>query len=286
MLIMKKKIALLLSFVLLTGLFTGCGKGDNAKDVSKYVTLGEYKGVQVTIEEENLDRPVEVGDTVNIDYVGKKDDVAFEGGTAQGYDLGIGSGSFIDGFEDGLVGVMPGETVDLNLTFPEQYHSEELAGAEVVFTVTVNYIVSDAPKAEDLVFEAVMNGAVFAEIPKEYIEKYTEIINANAANYASAYGVDVATMTMYMYGADAATVADAFAKQELVMQAIANAEGLNISDKELEETLKADAEAAGYSVDEFLNGASKEDYRDSLMMDNAYNFIIDNAVVTYEQTEE
>ena len=59
--------------------------------------------------------PWETGDTVNIDYEGKKDDVAFDGGTAQGYDLTIGSGSFIAGFEDGLIGVMPGETVDLNL---------------------------------------------------------------------------------------------------------------------------------------------------------------------------
>lgn len=129
-----------------------------------YVTVGEYKNLPVTVEEpgevteEQIDEriteeikaaskydkleegTVQVGDIANIDYEGKKDDVAFEGGTAKGYDLEIGSGSFIDGFEDGLVGVAVGETVDLNLTFPEQYHSAELAGAEVVFTVTVNSI--------------------------------------------------------------------------------------------------------------------------------------------------
>ena len=83
---------------------------------------------------------VKKGDTANIDYVGKKDGVAFDGGTAQGYQLEIGSGTFIDGFEDGLVGVMPGETVDLNLTFPKEYPSEELAGKKVVFKVKVNEI--------------------------------------------------------------------------------------------------------------------------------------------------
>lgn len=85
---------------------------------------------------------VKDGDTVNIDYEGKKDGVAFDGGTAQGYDLTIGSKKFIDGFESGLIGVEVGKTVDLNLTFPENYGngSSELAGQDVVFTVKVNYI--------------------------------------------------------------------------------------------------------------------------------------------------
>lgn len=96
--------------------------------------------------EKITDRAIKKGDTANIDYVGKKDGVAFEGGTANGFDLGIGSGSFIAGFEDGLVGKKPGETVDLNLTFPDDYHSEELKGAKVVFTVKINYIVGEAPK--------------------------------------------------------------------------------------------------------------------------------------------
>lgn len=91
------------------------------------------------------DRAIKNGDTANIDYVGKKDGVAFDGGTANGFDLTIGSGSFIAGFEEGLIGKKPGETVDLNLTFPKDYHSEELKGAKVVFTVKINYIVGKAP---------------------------------------------------------------------------------------------------------------------------------------------
>lgn len=96
--------------------------------------------------EKITDREIKKGDTVNIDYEGKKDGVAFDGGTAKGTDLNIGSGGFIPGFEDGLIGKKPGETVDLNLTFPADYHREELKGAKVVFTVKINYIVGNAPK--------------------------------------------------------------------------------------------------------------------------------------------
>ena len=97
--------------------------------------------------EKITDRAVKKGDTVNIDFEGKKDGVAFDGGTAKGFDLVIGSNKFIPGFEDGLIGKKPGETVDLNLKFPDDYkNSEELKGAKVVFTVKINYIVGEAPK--------------------------------------------------------------------------------------------------------------------------------------------
>lgn len=132
-------------------------------NLEDYVTLGEYKGLSVSMgdvepteeeledaimsdlesvatDEEVTGRTVSSGDIVNIDYVGKKDGVAFDGGTAQGYDLTIGSHTFIDGFEDGLIGAEIGEVRDLNLTFPENYGSQDLAGADVIFTVSVNSI--------------------------------------------------------------------------------------------------------------------------------------------------
>lgn len=145
----------------------------------EYVTVGDYSALEVEVDvvnfteedvknklQEEIDyyvdaydlydyKPsdktvVESGDVVNIDYVGKKDGVAFDGGTAQGHNLEIGSGSFIAGFEDGLIGATVGEKVDLNLTFPEEYHSEELAGAAVVFEVTVNSINTKAePEVTD-----------------------------------------------------------------------------------------------------------------------------------------
>jgi len=89
---------------------------------------------------ESLDGPSEDGDTVNIDYKGTLDGVAFDGGTAENHDLTLGSNSFIQGFEEKLIGVNVGEERDLELTFPEQYHSEELAGKSVVFHVKVNKI--------------------------------------------------------------------------------------------------------------------------------------------------
>lgn len=134
-----------------------------AYEVSDYITLGQYKGVKAvydklevtdadvdkaieedlssnSTEEEVKDRAVQTGDIVNIDYEGLKDGVAFDGGTAQGYDLEIGSGNFIPGFEDGLIGHNTGEKVKLDLTFPEEYPTEELAGKAVVFNVTINSI--------------------------------------------------------------------------------------------------------------------------------------------------
>ncbi|MBQ7463272.1 MAG: trigger factor [Lachnospiraceae bacterium] len=149
--------------------FAGCGQEVQSLekiDPSKYVTLGQYKGISVEREDTSVsendieeavmsdlsalasktdvkDRPVIEGDTVNIDYEGKKDGVAFDGGTAQGYDLTIGSGTFIPGFEDGVIGMEIGETKDIDLTFPEDYHAKDLAGADVVFTVKVNSIQAD-----------------------------------------------------------------------------------------------------------------------------------------------
>ena len=125
--------------------------------------LGAYKGVEITkmsteVTDEELDariqsilkanpeyieitdRPAQNGDMVNIDYVGMKDGVAFEDGTAEGYDLELGSGSFIEGFEEGLVGAKTGDELSLNLTFPENYGNADLAGQAVVFDVTVNKI--------------------------------------------------------------------------------------------------------------------------------------------------
>ena len=138
-------------------------------DMSQYVEVGDYRSLTIDYEpydltEEDIDyaymtflndyanmvdpanyvtdREVHDGDTVSLNYCGTKDGVAFEGGTAEGYLLKIGSGTFIPGFEEGLVGVMPGEEIDLPLTFPEEYHAEDLAGQEVIFTCTVNGIIT------------------------------------------------------------------------------------------------------------------------------------------------
>ena len=117
------------------------------EDVDAYIErqmIGNYSPVEVT-----EDRPVQENDTVNIDYAGYQDGEAFDGGTAQDQNLRIGSGSYIEGFEDGLIGHRKGETVTLNLTFPVDYEpNPDLAGQPVVFEVTINSI-SEPPTLTD-----------------------------------------------------------------------------------------------------------------------------------------
>ena len=154
-----------------TGEVTNAPTEEAVQETEPVVTLGDYMGLklyevdsQVIAEEMNetmlayaelveVNRAAAEGDTVNINYVGTLDGVAFEGGTydsEEGYDLELGSGAFIPGFEDGLIGAVAGEVRDLNLTFPEDYGSAELAGKAVVFTVTVNAVMeSVVPELTD-----------------------------------------------------------------------------------------------------------------------------------------
>ena len=161
-----------------------------AYDASEYVTLGEYKDLTVEVapvevtDEQVMNQiasetkqtltegTVESGDTVNIDYVGKMDGEEFDGGSAEGYDLEIGSCTFIDGFEDGIIGMQVGETKDLNLKFPDDYHSTDLAGKDVVFTVTVNSI-SRVPELTDEVADSVVEGMT-AEAYQESVRQDLE----------------------------------------------------------------------------------------------------------------
>ncbi|MBR6643082.1 MAG: FKBP-type peptidyl-prolyl cis-trans isomerase [Lachnospiraceae bacterium] len=133
--------------------------------VQSALQMGQYKGLElVSVSQAEVDaeiatmleaytelvevnRAAREGDTVNIDYVGEKDGVAFEGGTAEGVDLELGSNAYIDGFEDGLIGAYTGEIRELYLTFPEEYSYPELAGQNVVFTVTVNAVLEQVVPA-------------------------------------------------------------------------------------------------------------------------------------------
>lgn len=146
------------------------------EEINEYVE-SSLKSIAASVDgvaEELTEGTVEEGDTANIDYVGKKDGEAFDGGTAEGYDLTIGSGLFIEGFEEGLVGVKIGDTVDLNLTFPEGYKNEDLAGQEVVFTVTVNSV-KRVPEITDELVSTVTNGD-FSDLASytEYVRSYMD----------------------------------------------------------------------------------------------------------------
>lgn len=140
-------------------------------DLYPEVTLGQYKGLEVEKVEptvtddeveaeldrmaknvasrETVERPAENGDTANIDFEGFENGVPFEGGKGEGFDLVLGSGSFIPGFEAQVVGMSAGEEKDLDVTFPEDYHAKELAGKPVVFHVKVNSITVERIPAKD-----------------------------------------------------------------------------------------------------------------------------------------
>lgn len=229
-------------------------------------------------EEQVTDRAAEMGDVVNIDYVGSVDGVEFDGGSAQGYDLTLGSGSFIDDFEDQIAGHTPGETFNVEVTFPDPYQNNpDLAGKEAVFVTTLNYIsetvnpeLTDAWVAEninpylelttvdslktyvhDSLVESNMSNAVYQQLVESttfaetYPESATQYFNDSflfsyyiyAANYgmtldefvaATGYGSAEELLTM------ASSSIESSMKQALLMQAIAEKEGIVCDDAALE----------------------------------------------------
>ncbi len=175
---MKKSIIAAGLVLTMAGLLAGCGKKDPAYlsgiTAADYVELPDYSSIpieeaapsvsdayvdtyiqyQLTANTQKVEitsrDDVQDGDIANIDYTGKIDGEEFSGGSATGYDLTIGSGSFIDGFEDGLIGAKVGETVTLNLKFPDDYSNEDVAGKDVQFDVTVNKIQENqTPELDD-----------------------------------------------------------------------------------------------------------------------------------------
>ncbi|MBE5825890.1 MAG: trigger factor [Butyrivibrio sp.] len=331
-------------------------------DLDTCLTLGEYKGVTaevapVEITDEDVEnqlaslyaqdplmtdvtgRAVESGDTVNIDYVGKYADTqeAFQGGTAQGASLTIGSHSYIDGFEDGLIGVNIGDTVDLNLTFPEDYGAADLAGKDVVFTVTVNGIQTSEPEPSDewvasrklegvtdlegfkahlkeqltqdalsarddtiqnTVLETVMNNTTFNEVPEKLYNRYYkqqyEAINYYTQLYATSTGTQLTsdefvTMTMQNNGIAGTAedyinnMVDQTTKQFMMLQAIADKEGIEVTDEDIDEYLHNaydNAATTAYSsFEEYKDSLEMEIYREGLMSQKVVDFLTENANV-------
>ena len=165
------------------------------------VKLGDYKGLTVEAEQQKLtdemidarisqdqdkasrtidveDRPVQDGDTVNLDYAGTVDGVAFAGGTTEKQTLKIGSHTFIPGFEEQMVGMNIGEEKDLQVKFPEEYHAEELKGKDAVFHVKVNGIqVTEKPELDDDFAADISEFSTFAEYKESIVKELTEQIN-------------------------------------------------------------------------------------------------------------
>ncbi|MDO4345199.1 MAG: trigger factor [Eubacteriales bacterium] len=184
--------------------------------VKPEVTLGEYKGLEVpkteiVVTDEEIqaevdkerennsrtvdvdDRAVQNGDLIKLDFDGSVDGVPFEGGKAENYDLTVGSGSFIPGFEEQLVGVQIGQDVDVNVTFPEEYHAKELAGKEAVFKCRVNEIkVKELPEADDDFAQDVSEFDTLAEYKEDIKKKLIEKKETEAKNVKEQAAVDKA----------------------------------------------------------------------------------------------
>lgn len=353
---MKRKAlimsALVLCVITVLGL-SSCGTDVSYDDydLSKYIKVGEYKGLEVAsysisvtddevetaiqsaledaATDQELDKKTAIadGDTVNIDYVGKLDGKEFDGGSAEGYDLTIGSGSFIEGFESGLIGKKVGDKTDLELTFPDDYSSEDLQGKDVVFTVKINSATrKEVPELDD---DFVKNTTDFetvdeyrADMEKQlYDEKEDEAINNQKTTlwsellenvevkkypereldyYIEFNSEQIDTMAKeydmtrdellaaYDFGDEdefAATNEDSSkqrVKQEMVIEYIAQKEGLEYTDKEKKALIK-NYENAGYDEKTIKTqtGRTMDEYVDmELLYGKVLDFLLDNAVIT------
>ncbi len=322
---MKRILSLILVFVTIAFLTVGCGEKDRILykkvDLEDYVELCDYKKISIdtttkeykenyeallledvinnklNAKEAVTEGKVALGDIANIDYVGKKDGVAFEGGTAEGQDLTIGSNSFIDGFETGLIGAEIGSTVDLNLTFPTDYHSADLAGKAVVFTVKINSV-KPALKPEEyykelgyksvkayyneikkkinsiFVLEELINNSSVNDFPKEDAEiiraQTQAIIEENLKKYEmdlKSY-VNGSGMTLDQFNS---TLLEEqvypLMKEQMPLYAVLDAEKIKITTEEVEKVIKDSVKEYGSNVTaEDLKKAYGEYYFENVLV--------------------
>ena len=319
------------------------------------VTLGDYKGVEVEktpveVSEEEVDkevdkerennsrtidvddRAVEKGDMIKLNFEGFVDGTPFEGGKAEDYSLTIGSGSFIPGFEDQLIGAKIGEEVEVNVTFPEEYHAAELKGKPAVFKCTVNEIkVKELPEADDEFAKDVSEFDTLAEykddIRAKLLEKKTADAKREKQNKTVAKAVENATMeipeamiteqvrrmaddfarrlqsqglSMDQYMQFTGLTMDALAQQmrpealkriqnSLVLEAIAKAENIEVSDEKVNEEIEKMAAAYKMEADklkELIGDAEKEQMKSDLAIQAAVDMITDAAVEVEAAKEE
>lgn len=346
----RRRIALML-VAAASLMMTACGSKEYLKDIkaSKYVTLGNYTGITASAAEpvvedglvdmyiqlyilpeyataENIvDGTVETGDIANIDFTGYINGEAFEGGTGAGFDLTIGSHQFIDGFEDGLIGAKVGETVSLNLAFPDSYSTNpELSGVPVVFEVTVNgitrqkmpeytdefvkglniegcetkkdledYLYNSFYQSEVRTYEntientltdAIMAGCTFKEPPAQMVDRFYQNLEDSMTAQATVQNMTLVQYMQMYYGMSAEEYETRFkedamtaAQQYIMYQAIADIEGLNPTEEQIQEEVSSRVEAYNYeSEEEYRKSTDLEMLREQLMKKNVMEFLKEN----------
>ena len=307
------------------------------------VELGEYKGVEIEkttfeVTDEDVEAEVkkaqeqnsreivkegaaELGDTVVIDYVGSVDGVEFEGGAGKDYALELGSNSFIPGFEDQLVGAAAGADVDVNVTFPEKYHAEDLAGKDALFKVTVHEVkAKELPEADDEFAQEVSEFETMADykedLKKKLVERKTEeakaerqhkvmdVVVANAKmdipeamvqkstddmmnQYAQELSSQGLSMDIYFQytGMTPQELAEqmkpqalANIKNRLVLDAIAAAENIEISDEDIEAEIQRLAEMWSMEADKVRSYMDFDVMKKDMSAQKALDMITDAAV--------
>lgn len=311
-------------------------------EVYPEVTLGEYKGLEAVYDEEEVtdtmidemleaertkrarfvevERAVAMGDTVIFDFEGFVDGVAFDGGKAENHTLEIGSGQFIPGFEEGMVGMEIGVASEVAVTFPEQYHGEELAGKAAIFKVMIHAIrekemdAMDDEFAKDLGFDTLVeykadvkaktieNNQKDAEndfksalimaaaenmacvVPDGMVEeKMDEIIN----NYAQNMGMVADDNFFQMMGIDRATFsqimrpnAEMQLKADIMLDKVAEVEAIEVTEEDMEDTLKMMSESYGRTVEEIKAVIDMEMLTQDLKRQKASDIICDSGVKT------
>ena len=311
--------------------------------VKPEVTLGDYKGLEVektevSVSEEEIDkevdrerennsrmldiddRAVENGDMIKLDFEGFVDGVAFEGGKGTDYPLTIGSGSFIPGFEEQLIGAKLGEETEVNVTFPEEYQAKDLAGKAAVFKCKVNEIkVKELPEADDEFAKDVSEFDTLAEyrddIRAKLLERKTQEAKREKERKALDKAVENATMeipdamvneqvrriarrlqtqglSMEQYMQFTGMTPDSYMEQvrpealkriknSLVLEAIAKAEDIQISDEQVDEEIKKMAESYKMEPDklkEMMGDYEMEQLKNDLAVQAAVELISDAAV--------
>lgn len=345
---MKKRTVMAVTGVLAVAmLLGGCqqSKGLETDDLK----ITQYKGVEVdqvekpeevtdeevensiqsTLEsmaesKEITDRAVKDGDITNIDFVGKIDGKKFDGGSAEAYDLTIGSDSFIDGFEDSIIGHKVGDKFDWEGKFPDDYGNTDYAGKDVTFTITVNSITEQVvPELTDEVvkqlsensktvkeykeevkkqleednessyndslssevWEAVLNNTEIKKYPDGEKEKVEKQLREQYEQMAEAYGMEFADLIAQMgmdedtFNEQAALAAEESVKSQMVVDAIAKKEKIELDDETYEKEVKELAEKYGYeSADSLKEQVEEEDLKDIILSNMVKEWLCERCI--------
>lgn len=274
------------------------------------------------------DRPVQDGDIVTIDYAGTKDGVAFDGGTAENQELAIGSGSFIPGFEEQIIGHSVGEEFDIDVTFPEEYHEESLKGAAAVFHIKLHGIkVKELPEADDeyakdkdfdtfaeykedvranmlkaredradadyrnTLLDRIAD-TVDAEIPDVMVDREIDGMLNDMDYRLRQQGMDLARYMQYT-GADEATLRDMYADQaekrvlvNLIIEKVAELEGVEVTEEDLAEEYKKVAEAYNLDEEKVKSLIAEDTLKEDIRARKAIDVIAENGVPTEPEEPE